>query len=55
MKIIGNKAEEKLKKIKSDLEIAEIIYTSPNQVYDKDVAIKKLNTAIKDIFVAIGI
>ena len=50
MKILSNGKQDRLKKIKNDWEIAEIIYTSPNQTYDKDMAIRKLNEAIRDIF-----
>ena len=54
MKILSKGKEDQLKKIKRDLEIAEIIYTSPNQTYDKDVAIRKPNAAIRDIFSVLG-
>jgi hypothetical protein len=55
MKILSKGKEDQLKKIKNDWEIAEIIFTSQNQTYDKDVAIRKLNAAIRDIFSVLGV
>ena len=55
MRILTTKKEQTLKKIKSDVELAELIYTGPDQTYDKDMAIRKLNAAIRDIFSIIGI
>lgn len=55
MKIIFGKEERALKKIKGQLELAEIITNGPDQIFDKDLAIRQLNAAIRDIFTIIGI
>jgi len=55
MKILSTKKENALKKMKDQLEIASIFYTSGRNDFNKDEAIRKLNNAINDIFNIVGV
>ena len=55
MKILFKKDVEALRNMKHKLETAEIVTSGPDQNFDKDLAIKQLHAAIRDIFVLIGI
>jgi tRNA-binding EMAP/Myf-like protein len=55
MKILFRKDIEALKNMKRKLEVAEIVTNGKDQTFDKDLAIKQLHAAIRDIYVIIGI
>ena len=56
MKILFGTQVEALKSMKGKLEIAEIVTSSRgDEAFDKDLAIRQLNAAIRDIFILIGI